>query len=75
MKETIIKIVAFVAFIGIIVFLAYQIQLTANRDTEIYNNGTHADCGGHWILGGADSNYLYYQCDKYYESFKRMKGY
>ena len=43
---------------------------------DIWNNGTHLDCGGHWHIVGLSYGHRYvYECDTCYASFEAHKNY
>lgn len=77
MKELVIATISAVGIIAIIVSAVCALScISENHDREeytpLYNNGIHADCGGHWhIVAQGDYSYTY-ECDKCGTTFRSM---
>ena len=67
-----------VLLIVLIIVLACLIALSIVDENQrratavmLYNNGTCAECGGHWHIVSQDRLYRYtYECDKCYKTFE-----
>lgn len=81
MKELVIATIGTIGIITIIVSAVcalFCISKSHDREeyTPLYNNGIHADCGGHWHIVSQGRFTYTYECDKYgmtFSSMARMK--
>ena len=73
MKELVIATISAIGIIAIIISAACALScISESHDREEYNNGIHADCGGHWhIVAQGDYSYTY-ECDKCGTTFRSM---
>ena len=69
MKKDNSEIIATIIVFIFLITLAFIISVCSTTvSTKVYNNGTHKNCGGHWIYENAighrySTNYIYH-CDK-----------
>jgi len=63
-KETIVTIILVIAAILSACALVFSVAYKGKKAEVTYNNGTHMDCGGHWVFKSCDNGFVYYECDK-----------
>lgn len=63
-KEFIVTIILFIAALLSACALVFSVSYKEKEAEAIYNNGTHMDCGGHWVFKSCDNGYAYYECNR-----------
>ena len=77
MKEILIAIGGGIGVTTILILVVYALMcININHDREeytpLYNNGIHADCGGHWHIVSQGRTTYTYECDKCGTTFVSM---
>ena len=71
------KVLVIIAIFAIALTLfCFIVTTTSTPDKElIWNNGIHANCGGHWHIVARTYDAYVYECDTCYASFEAYKNY
>jgi hypothetical protein len=63
-KEFIVTVILCITALLSACVLVFSAAYMEKKDEAAYNNGTHMNCGGHWVFKSHDNGYAYYECDK-----------
>lgn len=69
--KTILTIASIIIFIGLVIAGGIK---NYNKSAEKYGDGTHAECGGHWIVTSRGQGGTIYTCDKCHDQFELFFG-
>ena len=56
--------ISIILIITVFIFLLFINPAKKRKAKEDYNNGIHAECGGHWIFDSRDYGTYIYKCDR-----------